>query len=151
MQMSSRTKKIMGMVEQQSSCGSAVDLIDYIVEENGVLSPISEMAEDEIQNIANNIISPNENEDSNISGTHHSHDSRDSLVNGDNSSEGRNESVSDSILNNIKTRRGRRGLPYQGKQKNQETSCYNVNRPGKYVPNPCNCELSPSMSKNDRR
>nr|CAI5820908.1 unnamed protein product [Callosobruchus analis] len=107
--MSSRTKKIMGMVKQQS-CDSAVDLVDCIVEEDGVLSPISEIAEDATGCIANNDMDVLL-DDSDISDNYQNHDARDSFVNGDNDSEGRSESVSDGVVNNIKTRKKARGLP----------------------------------------
>nr|CAI5846752.1 unnamed protein product [Callosobruchus analis] len=69
----------MEMVKQQS-CDSAVDLVDYIVEENGVLF-ISEIAEDATGCIANNMdVLP---DDSDISDSYQNHDSRDSLANGD--------------------------------------------------------------------
>nr|CAI5826455.1 unnamed protein product [Callosobruchus analis] len=107
--MSSRTKKIMGMVKQQS-CDSAVDLAHIIRNELQNIIRISEIAEDATGCIANNDMDVLL-DDSDISDNYQNHDARDSFVNGDNDSEGRSESVSDGVVNNIKTRKKARGLP----------------------------------------
>lgn len=44
--------------------------------------------------------------------------------------------------NNENKEKRLKGLPYMGKKKNEEDWDYNIQKPGKFLANPCNCTLS---------